>query len=152
MKIHHENIKARAYARAKKDLSTQSESIDQRTITVDVYTLQIIEKTTTITNHEHHTTTRVVIMLMLLQVISKVSNTLAQQSNLDLWGTRVTLMCRVFVDDALLIFSRQCHGVLLNITARCCNLMMQRSQSAGVTRQVLILQQRVNKINSIEYS
>ena len=52
-------------------------------------------------------------MLVLLEVLGQISDTLAQQSNLDLRRAGVTFMGRVLSDDFLLFLSRQCHGILL---------------------------------------
>ena len=47
-------------------------------------------------------------MLVLLEVLGQISDTLGQQSNLDLRGAGVTLVGSVSLDDFLLFLSRKC--------------------------------------------
>jgi hypothetical protein len=116
-----QNARARN-ARAEVLLSTETETLNQGTVTVDVDALEVIKHTTTVTDHEQQTTTGVVIVLVLLQVLGQVGDTLAQQRDLDLGGTRVAFVRRVLGDDFLLFFSRKCHGILLMVAARCTRL------------------------------
>ena len=60
-------------------LSTQTETLDEGTVTVNVNALEVVKQTTTVTDHQLHTTTGVVIMLVLLQVLGQVGNTLGQE-------------------------------------------------------------------------
>ncbi len=115
-----QNARARN-ARAEVLLSTETETLNQGTVTVDVDALEVIKHTTTVTDHEQQTTTGVVVVLVLLEVLGQVGDTLGQQSHLDLGGTGVTFVRRVLVDN-LLLFSRQCHGILLMVAARCTRL------------------------------
>lgn len=116
-----QNARARN-ARAKVLLSTETETLNQGTVTVDVDALEVIKHTTTIADHQQQTTTGVVIMLVLLEVLGQISDTLGQQSNLDLRGAGVTLVGSVSLDDFLLFLSRKCHGILLMVAARCTRL------------------------------
>ena len=116
-----QNARARN-ARAEVLLSTETETLNQGTVTVDVDALEVIKHTTTVADHQQQTTTGVVIVLVLLEVLGQISDTLAQQSNLDLRRAGVTFMGRVLSDDFLLFFSRKCHGILLMVAARCTRL------------------------------
>ena len=80
-------------------------------------------------------------MLVLLEVLGQISDTLAQQSNLDLRRAGVTFMGRVLSDDFLLFFSRQCLGILLILLRGATGPMPARSLSAGEIRQGSIIQE-----------
>lgn len=90
-----QNARARN-ARAKVLLSTETETLNQGTVTVDVDALEVIKHTTTVTDHEQQTTTGVVIVLVLLQVLGQVGDTLAQQRDLDL-GEPVSPSCVAYL-------------------------------------------------------
>jgi hypothetical protein len=81
------------------DLSTQSETLDERTVAVDVNVLQVAKKATTLTNKKKKATTAVVVVLVLLEVLSEVFDALSQNSDLNLRRTGVTWVGCVFVDD-----------------------------------------------------
>lgn len=119
----------------KSELSTQTKLLDQRTVTVDIGALEVIEQAAAGTDHHLHTTTGVVIMLVLLQVLGQIGDALGEQGNLDLRGTSVALVGRELVDDLGLFFSRQCHGILLILLRGAASPMPTRSLSAGETRQ-----------------
>ena len=83
-------------------LAAQSETLDQRPVTVDVDVLEVAEQTTALTDHQEQTTTRVVVVLVLLQVLCKVLDALRQHRDLHLGGSGVTGVRRVLFDDRLL--------------------------------------------------
>ena len=116
-------------------LSAQTQTLDEGTVTVDVNALEVIKHTTTVADHQQQTTTGVVIVLVLLEVLGQVGDTLAQQRDLDLGGTRVAFVRRVLGDDFLLFFSRKCTASSLWLLRGAPGFMPVRSLSAGETRQ-----------------
>jgi len=50
------------------------------------------------------------IFVMRLKVLSQLQNTLTQKSNLNLWRTRIRLMCPVLPNYFRLLFNRQGHA------------------------------------------
>jgi hypothetical protein len=81
------------------DLSTQSETLDERTVAVDVNVLQVAKKATTLTDKKQQSTTAVVVVLVLLEVFGEVLDALSQNCDLNLRRTGVTWVGCVFVDD-----------------------------------------------------
>ena len=114
------------YSGGSLQLSTQTQTLDEGTVTVDVNALEVVKQATTVTDHQLHTTTGVVVVLVLLEVLGQISDTLAQQSNLDLRRAGVTFMGRVLSDDFLLFFSRQCTASSLY----CCAVLPARCRRA----------------------
>jgi hypothetical protein len=123
--------KARALGPGIKQLSTKTKTLDQRAVTVDVDLLQVIEKTTTITDHQKQTTTGVVIVLVGLEMLGQIGDTLAQQRDLNLGRSRITLVRRVLRDNFVLLLSRKCHGILLWLLRGAAGPVPERSLSAG---------------------
>jgi hypothetical protein len=81
------------------DLSTQSKTLDERTVAVDVYALEVSEEATTLTYEKQQATTAVVVVLVLLEVLGEVLDALAKNSNLNLRRTGVTWVGCVLFDD-----------------------------------------------------
>ena len=86
-------------------------------------------------------------MLVLLEVLGQISDTLGQQSNLDLRGAGVTLVGSLSLDDFLLFLSRKCHGILLILLRGAAGPIPARSLSAGETRQGEIIHEGQTKSN-----
>ena len=110
-------------------LSTQTQTLDQSTVAVDVNALEVIKQTTTVTDHEQQTTTRVVIVLVLLEVLGQVGDALGEQRDLNLRGAGVALMGSVLSDDVLLFFSATASSFIALRGAA--GIMPERSLSAG---------------------
>jgi hypothetical protein len=83
----------------KLELSTQAETLDERTVAGDVHLLQVAEQAATLTNEKQQTTTAVVVVLVLLEVLGEVLDAVRQNCDLHLWGTSVTWVSCVLVDD-----------------------------------------------------
>lgn len=98
-------------------LVTQAKALNQRTITINILILQIIQHPAAFTNHKEQTTVRMIVVLVLLHMTSQIVNTCGEQCNLDFGRTSVTLMSRVFGNDRLLFFITQCHTGLLSCCA-----------------------------------
>src|SRR5262245_28265564 len=82
--------------------STQSETLDDRAVAVDVGLVQVVQQPTTLAHEEQQATTRVVVVLVLLEVLGQVADAVAEQRDLDLGRTGVALLGRVLGDDLLL--------------------------------------------------
>ena len=119
-------------------LSAKTETLDELTVTRDVYIGEVAEEAAALTNQEQQSTTRVVIVLVLFEVLSEIFDALAQEGNLDLGGSSVTGVSCVFVDDRLLDVCFESHMVIPFLCplrgAR--NWVFELSVSAAVTRQL----------------
>src|SRR5690242_12692295 len=83
-------------------LATQTETIDQRAITLDVVVLQVVEQTTALADEQQQATTAVVVVLVLLEVLGQMRDPAGQEGNLHLRGAGVAVAERVLLDDLCL--------------------------------------------------
>ena len=70
-------------------LLTQTQSLDDSTVAVDVAGLQIVEECATLTYETSERTLGAVVLAILLHVLSEVSNAVGEQCNLALSATGV---------------------------------------------------------------
>jgi hypothetical protein len=80
-------------------LFTQTEFLNDRTIAVDVFLHQVVEKVAAMTDHFEQATTGVVVFLMLFQVLGQVVDAASQNRDLDFGRTRVTLVGGVLLHN-----------------------------------------------------
>src|SRR5690606_7304009 len=78
-----------------RNLATQTEALNERTVTVDVDVLQVTQHAATLADEQQQATTRVVVVLVRLEVLGQVLNALREHCNLNLGGTGVTGLGRV---------------------------------------------------------
>ena len=90
-------------------VSADSETLDQRTVALDIDPTQVAEHVAAAADEDHETTTRVVVVLVELEVLRQVADATSQNRNLDLGRTRVALVGCVLIDDFLLDSGIQCH-------------------------------------------
>ena len=64
------------------ELFAEAQTSNQSTITLNIYTSQVVEQVTALTYHLQQTTVGVMILLVGLQVLGQVTDTLGQYSNL----------------------------------------------------------------------
>lgn len=85
-------------------LLTDAQLCDNRTVTLDVLFMQVVEHLTTLTNHLQKATTAVVVVLMNLQMLGQLDNASAQNRDLHLGGTGVGLVGAVRLDNGCFFF------------------------------------------------
>src|SRR3954470_10046123 len=73
-------------------LLTQAERAHDFAIALDIGALQVIEKPTTLSHELQQAAARVVVLLVHLEVLGQVLDALAEQRNLNLGRTRVSLV------------------------------------------------------------
>ena len=66
-------------------LTTQAEAIDDLVIALNVYALEVVQKTSALRDHLEQAAPRMVIFLVRLEMLGQLVNSLAKQSNLHLW-------------------------------------------------------------------
>jgi hypothetical protein len=86
-------------------LSTNSESLDNRAITLDVLFNQVVKQTTTLTNHLQQSTTGMMIFFMHFEMLGQISDPLGQKCNLNFWGAGVTFVSFKILNDFLFTVS-----------------------------------------------
>ena len=74
-------------------LAPESELGDQRSIPLDILATQVIEEATSLTDHHQEAATTVMVVLVVSQMLGEVADSLREQSNLDLGGPCVALVC-----------------------------------------------------------
>mgnify|MGYP001827791773 FL=1 len=67
-----------------RELSAQAESTDQLSITLDVFTLEVVEQATSLADHHQQAPPAVVVMFVGTEVLGQVIDTITQQGHLDL--------------------------------------------------------------------
>src|SRR5690606_6484416 len=80
----------RGLLKDKPRLTGQTQSLDERTVTLDVDVLQVAEESAALTDEQEGPTTRVVVVLVLLEVLGEVFDAPRQHGHLNLGGTGVT--------------------------------------------------------------
>ena len=88
----------------KRGLLTDTESCDNRTVSLNIYLFEVTEKASSLTDHHQKTASAVMILLVDLEVLGEVVDSLCEKSDLYLGRTCVTLMGSVFGHDSLLFF------------------------------------------------
>ena len=82
-------------------LLTDTELLDDRTITIDVLLGQIAQQIATVTNHLEQTATAVMVVGMLLQMLSQLVDASGQNRDLNLRRTGIGVMQLVLCDDLI---------------------------------------------------
>ena len=93
------------------DVVTNAELLDKGAVLVDVLTLDVLQKATTLTDEHHQTATGVVVLLVNLQVLGEVADALGEDCDLDLGATGIMLVlaklgdefCGALLGDAVLV-------------------------------------------------
>ena len=84
---------------------------DQGTIALDILLHEVIEKATALTDHLVQAAAGVVVLRVLLEVLGELSDTLGEDSDLNLRRTGVAFVGAVGLDDGrLLVFEH--HSVI----------------------------------------
>ena len=65
-------------------LASDTEALDESTVTVDVDTREVAEQTTTTANEQKQSTTRVVVVLVFLEVLGQIEDALGEHGDLNL--------------------------------------------------------------------
>jgi hypothetical protein len=81
-------------------------------VTLNVRVLQIVEQPAALADELEQPTTRVVVFLMCLKMLSQIRDSLTEQCDLDLWGSRVFFVQAVLVNDALFCADREWHETI----------------------------------------
>ncbi len=85
-------------------LLTDTESGDDRTVSLDVDLDEIVEHRAALTDHLEEAATGVVILLVDLEVLCQVVDSLGEKSDLNLGRTCVTLVSSILLHDSSLFF------------------------------------------------
>ena len=85
-------------------LLTDSELLDQSTVSVDVLLRKVVKKVTSAANHLEKTSSGVVVIVMVLEMSVEVVDSLCENCDLNLGGTCVVLAELVSFDDCVLFF------------------------------------------------
>jgi len=83
-------------------LLSQVQLLDDGTVAVDVYLLEVTEEITSVTDHLEQTAAAVVVLHVGLQVLGQAVDAVGQNGNLNLGRTGVTLVDGVLSNDSLL--------------------------------------------------
>src|SRR5919107_4398380 len=82
--------------------AAQAETLDDRAVALDLGLLQVVQQPAALAHEEQQPATAVVVVLVHLEVLGEVGDAVAEQRDLHLGGTGVTLGRGVLGDDLLL--------------------------------------------------
>jgi len=85
-------------------LLADSEPLNNRFIPLRVVPLQVVEQTATLADHHEEAATGGMVLLVRTEVFGKLSNALAQQSDLHFRAAGVRCVGLVLFDDVRLLF------------------------------------------------
>jgi hypothetical protein len=86
------------------ELFSQSQALDDRTITLQILLLQVVQKPSALADEFQKPPAGMVVLFMLLEMIGQVRNPSAQQSHLNFRRTRIGYMQLEFTDNAFSLF------------------------------------------------
>src|SRR5215216_3719385 len=81
------------------DLLTDTEALDDLSVTVDVLALQVIEQPPALANELQQPAPRMVILAVGLEVLGQVVDAFAENRDLNFWGAGVFVVLLVVADD-----------------------------------------------------
>src|SRR5262249_16019270 len=87
------------------ELLADAELTDHAFVTLGVVFLKVVEQATPLADQHEKAAARAVVFLVRLEVLRQLTDTFAQQSNLDLGRTGVRLMRTVLVNEGFLLLS-----------------------------------------------
>jgi hypothetical protein len=90
-------------------LLADSESFNDRAIPIGILGLQVIKKPAALTNHLEQPSAGMMIFRMDFEMLRQITNSFAQNGNLNLGRARIRIMCAVRVHDLALLLSVECH-------------------------------------------
>ena len=76
-------------------LFSDTEFVDDSTVTVDVFLLEVAEKVSSLTNHFEKTATAMVVLGVLFKVLCELCDSLCENSDLNFGRTCVVFVCLV---------------------------------------------------------
>ena len=80
-------------------LLTETESLDDGTITIDIVIVEILQQLAALTDEHGQRTGCVVVLVVLLQVLCQVRDTIAEQGNLRLCRAGVLSTLTILAED-----------------------------------------------------
>ena len=83
-------------------LLTKVQSLNDSTVTLDIYLLQVLEQLTALTDHLQHRTLCAEVVTVALEVLCKVADTVREQRDLALWRTCIGVRLAVLTEKLLL--------------------------------------------------
>ena len=92
------------HAPATQKLLSESEFLDYRAVTLDVFFLEVTEKISSLTYHFEKTSAAVTVIGVLLHVVSQLVYSLCENSNLRFGRACLGIVSFVLGDPALLLF------------------------------------------------
>ena len=98
-------------------LLAQVQLLDDGTVTLDVYLLEVAEEVSSVTDHLQHAAAAVVILVVCLEVLGKSVDAMGKDRDLNLGRTGVALVHFVLLNNGLLFVFQ--HGLFhLSFTMR----------------------------------
>ena len=95
-------------------LLTDTQSLDDGTVSLDIYLDEVVEQRAALTDHLEQTAAGVMVLLVDLEVLGEVVDSLGEKSDLYLGRACVTLMSRILLHDSNLFFFQHSFSPFLN--------------------------------------
>ena len=83
-------------------LLTEVQSLNDSTVTLDIYLLQVLQQLTALTDHLQHRTLSAEVVTVVFEVLCKVADTVREQRDLALWRTCIGVRLAVLTEKLLL--------------------------------------------------
>ena len=85
-------------------LFTQAEFLDNRPVTLDINSLEVVEQSAALAHKAQKCALRTKVLLVALHVLCKVADTVGKERDLALGGTRIGIRLSVLTKDLLFFF------------------------------------------------
>ena len=83
-------------------LLSETELLNDSSVSLDVNLLEVVEEVSSVTNHLEETTAAMIVLVVALEMLGEVSYSVGKDSDLNLGRTCVTLVSCVLFDNCLL--------------------------------------------------
>ena len=95
--------------KSEKSLLSYAETLDDRTVTVDIDLDKIVEEFLSLADHLEKTAAGMIVLGVSLKMLCELVDPLGKDSDLDFGRTCVALVYRVLIDNALFfVFHQHC--------------------------------------------
>jgi hypothetical protein len=82
-----------------KSLPAKSQLCDEASVTLDILTSQVVEKSAALADHHQKPAPTVMVVLVVAEMFGEMVDALGEHRNLDLWRAGITLMGPELGDD-----------------------------------------------------
>ena len=86
-------------------LLAEAKSLNNRLVALGIVCLEVVKQTATLADEHEKTAARAMVFLVRFEVIRQLTNSFAQQSDLDFRAARIGGVSSVLIDEGFLLLS-----------------------------------------------